>query len=663
MPTATPAPTLPASSRSLDLTLVAQTGGEATGLALSADGRLAYITVGPRLQVYDVADRANPTLQWQSDVFRRSFVGLMVEGEFAFGRLTDGWAIWRISSAVPELLWVSEPDTLPPLHPRGSLRTLKAEGKVYLAVSEDEWLVFDPSAPTFPLSTVTQAGHIRPFEGGLMIYQRTVQIDTLLFATEQTLPANIVGELQIPNQRRILAIEHPYVYLSATHPDKTDGLIIDISDITQPTILSEDFPIFFAFVQENGLWIGLEGERTLYDISQNPLEPIYLATFEKDLTAFYTPLATKDKAFLFINTGGNMRSIKNVWTRLSVLDFNNLNQPHTSIVYSLPPLSFIKAIPFGNNLFVLQNAQLTILDITNFETVVELGSINMIGFSHKSILVNDTIFSLGYNNGDSARSISIQHDDWPAPIERIPLIVGDVEHHPYLHQKTIFSIWHGGAFYYNLETNQFYNWEWPSWTTIHGPTRLASYDDYLVALNDTDIVVLDIADPVQPIPIGRYTPQNVAENNWRTFGTHLQLIDSIAFIASAHGVTVVDLTIPNSPQEIAFWPLTVYPVSLFSVGTALYYRHVAAEGEIVRILDVRNPSNPQLIQTVNAQLSGHLYGDFLIGDDYIYDVADPLNPLLVGETGVYGSIIGIRDNLLYVGSEAGVYVYEIRVRP
>ncbi|MBK8432974.1 MAG: hypothetical protein IPL28_17510, partial [Chloroflexi bacterium] len=82
LPTATPAPTLPASSRSLDLTLVAQTGGEATGLALSADGRLAYITVGPRLQVYDVADRANPTLQWQSDVFRQRFVDLAVVGEF-----------------------------------------------------------------------------------------------------------------------------------------------------------------------------------------------------------------------------------------------------------------------------------------------------------------------------------------------------------------------------------------------------------------------------------------------------------------------------------------------------------------------------------------------------------------------------------------------------
>ncbi|MBK8430915.1 MAG: hypothetical protein IPL28_06290 [Chloroflexi bacterium] len=46
-----------------------------------------------------------------------------------------------------------------------------------------------------------------------------------------------------------------------------------------------------------------------------------------------------------------------------------------------------------------------------------------------------------------------------------------------------------------------------------------------------------------------------------------------------------------------------------------------------------------------------------------HDVADPLNPLLVGETGVSGRIIGIRDNLLYVGSEAGVYVYEIGVRP
>ena len=81
------------------------------------------------------------------------------------------------------------------------------------------------------------------------------------------------------------------------------------------------------------------------------------------------------------------------------------------------------------------------------------------------------------------------------------------------------------------------------------------------------------------------------------------------------------------------------------------------------VFDVSTPTEPRLVQTIRAQPNGHLYGDFLIGDRYIYDVADPLNPLLVGETGVSGSIIGIRDNLLYVGSSAGVYVYEIGVRP
>jgi hypothetical protein len=653
LPTATPAPTLPASSRSLDLTLVAQTGGEATGLALSEDGRLAYITVGPRLQVYDVADRANPTLQWQSELFRQRFVDLTVVGEYGFGRLTDGWVVWGLSSAVPELLWVSDPEVIQNPARGERRRWTVLEERVYLGISQEEWLVFDLAAPTFPLPTVTQAGQIYELDGGLVVVQGTAEQTTFLFAEGKTLPANVVGQLEVDGRRHILTDYQSYLYIAASTNDSGNGLVVDVSDLANPTVLASDLPNYFYVVEEDGLWIGLHGERSLYDIASNPLQPVLLSTFDNDPMTFYTPLAWKENQMLFISTANHEGY---AWANFSLLNVQNTQTPQQDIIYRLDPMLLRQTRIFGDTLFALQSAQLTLLDISNLTQIEEISRVEMLGASLRAVLTDETIVSLGHSYGDLARSIPRQFSDAPVAIERIPF---DVGYSLYSHENTLFMVWDADVLHYHLPSQQLYHYPWQELNTImYGGARFGSYGEYVVAIGDKQLVVIDLAIPSEPIIIGRYDSPRVQE--WTNFLAHMRLIHSVAFIVLWHDLTAVDLTDPTQPQEIGYWPMDEFISSLFSIGEALY---VGVGNGNTLVFDVSTSTEPRLVQIIGGQLSGHLYGDFLIGDRYIYDVADPLNPLLVGETAVSGSIIGIRDNLLYVGSAGGVYVYEIRPRP
>ena len=648
LPTVTPAPTLPASSRSLDLNFVAQTGGEATGLALSEDGRLAYITVGPRLQVYDVADRANPTLQWQSEVFRQRFVDLAVVGEYGFGRLTDGWVVWRLSTAVPELLWTSEPEPIPYYHFTGYRPLLTLEDTIYLAIDSDQWLVFDSFSSQFPLPAISQAGQIYELDGGLIVVQGTAEQTTFLFAEGKTLPANVVGQLEVSGQHRILATYQSYLYVASSHPNNADGLIVDISELAQPTILANDFAFYFPVIEKDGLWIGIFDNRAIYDITQNPLQPILLAPISREYLVSYSQQGEKLLMLSVFSDAGS------VMANLEQLDIEDVSEPNEKLVYRLPGLRVVDEIIMEDTLFILQNAQLTILDITDWETISEIGRVELVGPVRRGLLVEDNIFLEAQNYNDFARLISNELTTWPTTIGRIPV---EASHNLYGHKEIVFLVGDAGLRHVNLLSNEVY--EWKEIIIVDGISRFASYGEYVVAIDRQSLVVIDLVEPSEPVIIGRYGSSKAQENRL-SFLVHMRLVNSIAFIAADYELTAVDLTDPTQPQEIGYLPIDEYISSLFSIGEALYvevgYRNTL-------VFDVSTPTEPRLVQTIGTPISGHLYGDFLIGDRYIYDVADPLNPLLVGETGVSGRIIGIRDNHLYVGSSAGVYVYEIGTRP
>ncbi|MCP4210008.1 MAG: hypothetical protein GY764_00880 [Halieaceae bacterium] len=66
----------------LDVTLVSQIGGAI--LAGDVRGDYAYVGVGPRLKILNIADPANPAVVGQTDVLAGILCYVTVEGDYAY---------------------------------------------------------------------------------------------------------------------------------------------------------------------------------------------------------------------------------------------------------------------------------------------------------------------------------------------------------------------------------------------------------------------------------------------------------------------------------------------------------------------------------------------------------------------------------------------------
>ena len=646
IPTITPAPTIPPSSRSLDLTLVAHTGGAATGLALADNGRLAYLTVGPRLLLYDVADRRNPQLRWQSEPFAQPFVTLVKEGEYIFGRLPDRWVVWQISTTTPIMVWESQPEAA---KTSGYFYVPLAD-KLYLRAGIESWLVFDSRSPQFPLATVTQAGNIQPVSGGLIIEQRTAEGYDLLFAEGQTLPANVVSQMSFTGSRQIIAIHEPYLYVSATNVQNSDGLVINFADFAQPDLLSDELPLYFSATVHDNWLITIYGDRAVYNIAEDPASPVLLASIEYDPMIGYQPLHWQGDQLLLLSQFGDAGY---VGVDLELLNLDDVLNPEQQRQYRLPALRTTAVERFEDTLFVLQNAQLTMLDIVDFEEIQELGRVEMAGPTSRSLLTNANVFIAAHNYNDFARLIPAQLSEWPGEVTQIPISAG---HGYYLHDDILVLVSDGGVEFHDLNTNEVNSLQFNELFAQGGWVRqFVFWQEYLYAVDHMALAVLDMTDPINPVLVTNY--EKTSREGW---WNNIVINDSIAFIAGTEGITVLNLSNPVELAEVGFIYTGEYIGNLHVVGTALY-----GGKHNFLVFDISDPTQAQLVKTIGTPINGYQFEDFLIGtidgDIAVFDVADPLNPKLVKEVsiGTRGHIIGIRHNHLYVGSDAGIYAFEI----
>jgi hypothetical protein len=125
--------------------------------------------------------------------------------------------------------------------------------------------------------------------------------------------------------------------------------------------------------------------------------------------------------------------------------------------------------------------------------------------------------------------------------------------------------------HYHLPSKQLYTWPWEELGTImYSGARFASYEEYVVAIDDKKLVGHRFSHPIRAtVIIGRYDSPRVARVD-KFSGEDMRLIHSVAFIALWHELTAVDLTDPTQPQEIGYWPMDEFISSLFSIGEALY---------------------------------------------------------------------------------------------
>lgn len=138
------------------------------------------------------------------------------------------------------------------------------------------------------------------------------------------------------------------------------------------------------------------------------------------------------------------------------------------------------------------------------------------------------------------------------------------------------------------------------------------------------LYVLNIANPAQPQIIGElFNPPGFCD---------MVAANGIVYIADDYyGVTIIDASNPNAPQQISQIPAQYRTWTIDKVGNYIYYN-----GSGLDIADVSDPGNPLLLSTSPYGFSILKAEDTLVYthnymDGFaIFDVSDPTSPVMVG---------------------------------
>ena len=187
------------------------------------------------------------------------------------------------------------------------------------------------------------------------------------------------------------------------------------------------------------------------------------------------------------------------------------------------------------------------------------------------------------------------------------------------------------------------------------------------------LIVMDISDPRNPQELSRYEIDSMA--------TDVKFEDDHVFLATVHnGLLIFDVTNPEQPQLVSQMTFPDAAVESASVRvTAIdfvdQYAYVLVQGDypyFIAILDVSDPAAPKEIRrfvpeaeypTLDIVVHGrhaYLNGGFLYLD--IVDVSDPLAPHLVGsvDTPPGGLMQYVVDgNYVYVGGAEHISVIDV----
>ena len=188
---------------------------------------------------------------------------------------------------------------------------------------------------------------------------------------------------------------------------------------------------------------------------------------------------------------------------------------------------------------------------------------------------------------------------------------------------------------------------------------------YIVDMGDwfnSGLNIVDISDPYNPYPRGNYSI------GFPSFSAILAIRDNYAFIPDIMSdlVNIVDVSNPDLPVYAGEYAATVE--DLFAGDP---YTYLVA-GNTLQITDLQVPSNPSLISSITLGTeegskiyvdSGYAFIGDSVGEVWIVDVNDALNPQMVTSFNAAGEVTGIfaLEDLLYVVSQEQLQIFDISV--
>lgn len=210
-------------------------------------------------------------------------------------------------------------------------------------------------------------------------------------------------------------------------------------------------------------------------------------------------------------------------------------------------------------------------------------------------------------------------------------------------------------------------------TLWHGPNSVRVLDDLAYVAYPSGFAVFDVADPVNPLLLGRtyaYGGNQRVEVSW-----------PYAFVGAETGIRIIDILDPVHPTEVGFYEIDGELVDFAFAGNLAYVECRSITGWL-EVVDFDIPTDPVLLGSCPASgFNVALAGNYVYLPAYhdgvaVVDVSQPGNPRLVGRWDM-GIFVGLRihDNRAYclwasgekkhegatrgLRDESGVMVYDL----
>lgn len=191
--------------------------------------------------------------------------------------------------------------------------------------------------------------------------------------------------------------------------------------------------------------------------------------------------------------------------------------------------------------------------------------------------------------------------------------------------------------------------------------RFTTFNDYLYTVDNQDLNVFSILDNEQPVQVNEVQ----IGFNIETLFNYKEYL----FIGSQNGMYIYSVDTPETPtflSEAQHFTACDPVVANFTHAFVTLHSDIGCGNTLnqLQIYNVEDLENPLLISTRNLTrpIGLGLYNDYLIVCDdevKIFDISDPENAQLVHNINRDAFDVIIQDNLLILVGDSGIYQYNL----
>jgi hypothetical protein len=158
------------------------------------------------------------------------------------------------------------------------------------------------------------------------------------------------------------------------------------------------------------------------------------------------------------------------------------------------------------------------------------------------------------------------------------------------------------------------------------------------------VQVLDLADPVHPVALGRYEGASAPV-------TEIAAVGSQVVLAAGDSVVLVDVSSPATPATAGRYDMQRLPGVRRGLAVSGDYAYVAAGGDGLWVVDVSDPADPRVVSNLDtwghardvALWEGYAYVADEQGGLRVIDVWEPARPVEVGAFETPGASLFFSD--------------------